>query len=123
MRFIEKLGTGISRMKKEVLDAGLEEPEYEFTGFFTIVFKRPKKGKITEKNYPDTTQKTTQTTTQKIIDILKDNPKAGRKEIAEIIGDITEDGIKYHLEKLKAEGKLKRVGPAKGGYWEIIKAD
>ncbi|MDK2978303.1 MAG: ATP-dependent helicase RecG [Bacteroidales bacterium] len=54
---------------------------------------------------------------------MKDNPKAGRKEIAEIIEDITEDGIKYHLEKLKAEGKLKRVGPAKGGYWVIIKTD
>ncbi|MGM0505126.1 MAG: ATP-binding protein [Bacteroidota bacterium] len=123
VRFIEKLGTGISRMKKEVLDAGLEEPEYEFTGFFTILFKRPSANKVAKKNYPETTQKTTQTTTQKILDILKDNPKAGRKEIAEIIGDITEDGIKYHLEKLKAEGKLKRVGPAKGGYWEIVKLD
>jgi ATP-dependent DNA helicase RecG len=72
-----------------------------------------------KKNYPDTTQKTT----QKILDVLRENPQAGRKEIAEIIGDITEDGIKYHLEKLKAIGIIKRVGPAKGGYWEIIKAD
>ena len=68
-----------------------------------------------EKNYLETTQKTT----QKILDILKEHPQAGRKEIAEILGDITEDGVKYHIDKLKKEGILNRIGPDKGGYWEI----
>ncbi|MCK5169276.1 MAG: putative DNA binding domain-containing protein [Bacteroidales bacterium] len=114
-RFIEKLGTGINRMKNEVLQAGLAEPQYEFTGFFTIIFNRLKNGEPLEKNYPETTQKTA----QKILDILKEHPKAGRKEIAEILGDITEDGVKYHIDRLKKEGILIRVGPNKGGYWEI----
>jgi ATP-dependent DNA helicase RecG len=53
--------------------------------------------------------------------LLIKSPTLSRKEIAEIIGDITEDGIKYHFDKLKQEGKIKRVGGDKGGHWEVIK--
>jgi predicted HTH transcriptional regulator len=67
------------------------------------------------------TQKTTQKTTQKILELIRNNPKITRKELAKKIGNITEDGIKYNIEKLKKEGKIKRVGPAKGGHWEVKK--
>ena len=33
--------------------------------------------------------------------------------------DKTRDGIKYHINKLQNLGILKRVGPDKGGHWEI----
>ena len=35
------------------------------------------------------------------------------------INDITENGVKYHLQKLQKQGVIKRVGADKGGYWEI----
>ena len=54
----------------------------------------------------DTTQKTTQKTEDRIVEIL--------------LGDITEDGVKYHLDKLRKAGKIKHVGPDKGGYWKVI---
>jgi ATP-dependent DNA helicase RecG len=28
--------------------------------------------------------------------------------------------VKYHLNKLKAAGRIRRVGPAKGGHWEVL---
>ena len=31
--------------------------------------------------------------------------------------------IQKHINKLKQKGLLKRIGPAKGGYWEIISND
>jgi ATP-dependent DNA helicase RecG len=69
-----------------------------------------------------TTQITTQITIQKIpkriIEKLMENPALSRKELAELLGDITEDGIKYHLEKLKQEGKIERIGGTRG-YWKI----
>ena len=37
-----------------------------------------------------------------------------------IVG-ITEDGVKYNLNKLKNNGIIERIGPAKGGYWKILK--
>lgn len=71
----------------------------------------------------NTTQKTTQKntigTTQKILQILVNNPKSTRKELAELVG-LTTDGVKWNLEKLKKDGKIRRIGPDKGGYWEVL---
>ena len=58
------------------------------------------------------------TTTQKIIALIGKSPEISRKELAEVIG-LTEDGIKYHLKKMQKKGIIKRIGPAKGGYWEV----
>lgn len=44
-RYIEKLGTGIQRMRQEMVAAGLPEPDFSFTGFFTIQLLRPVSGK------------------------------------------------------------------------------
>ena len=66
-----------------------------------------------------TTPKTTPKTTQKILAILVENPSASRREIAERLADITADGVKYHLDRLKADGKIRRIGPARGGRWEV----
>ena len=70
--------------------------------------------KTTQKS-PNSTQKTT----QKIIDVLRIDPKASRKELAERL-NTTEDSIKWHLETLKKENKIRRIGAAKGGYWEVL---
>lgn len=68
----------------------------------------------------ETTQNTTQNTTQKILAILRAQPQASRKDIAAQIGDLTEDGVKYQLAKLKAKGWIRRVGPDRGGRWEVL---
>jgi ATP-dependent DNA helicase RecG len=66
-----------------------------------------------------TTQTTTQITTQVILDLLKKDPTLSRYKLAQSIGNITEDGVKYHLEKLKEEGRIKRLGGTRG-KWKII---
>lgn len=80
-----------------------------------------------EGNLGGTTRKTalrtTQKTTQKISAILKQDPSASRREIAATLGDITEDGVKYHLDRLKSEGRIRRIGPARGGEWQIVGED
>jgi ATP-dependent DNA helicase RecG len=75
----------------------------------------------TQKAREATAQKTTQKTAQKILELLRTNPSVGRGEIAAQLGDITEDGVKYHLNKLKTEGRIRRIGPDKGGHWEVLK--
>lgn len=42
-----------------------------------------------------------------------------RRELAEMLGSITESGVKYHLDKLKKDGVLSRVGLTNGA-WKII---
>jgi ATP-dependent DNA helicase RecG len=51
---------------------------------------------------------------------LKVHPKLTRKEIAEKLKDISEDGVKYHLAKLVKQGSLMRVGSTKAGYWQVL---
>jgi len=41
-----------------------------------------------------------------------------RRAMAELVG-ISESGVKYHLKKLKKEGKITHVVPTKKGYWKI----
>lgn len=69
----------------------------------------------------NTTLKTTlktEKTTQKILRMLQQNPNATRKEIADFVG-LTLDGVKWNIAKLKKTGKIRRIGPDKGGKWEV----
>ena len=71
-----------------------------------------------------TTQKTeyeeesTQKTTQKIITLISETPNISRKKLAEAC-EVTPDAIKLQIRKLREAGKIRRVGPDKGGHWEI----
>lgn len=56
----------------------------------------------------------------KILEVIKENSSFSRNEIAEAIGDITPDGIKYHLSSLQKKRLLKRVGGRKEGYWKVL---
>lgn len=62
-------------------------------------------------------------TAARILDLLRRRPDAGRRELAATLGDITEDGVKYHLDRLKERGRLRRVGPDFGGRWEVLDGD
>jgi len=66
-------------------------------------------------------RRTVEETTQKILELISQNPKISRKEMAINIVGITEDGVKYNLNKLKNNGIIERIGPAKRGYWKILK--
>ena len=129
--FLESWGTGVSRMVEACKAVGLPEPEYGTDGAFVwITFKRPYSitNSVTltqhiEESDQKTTQKTTQKLTKKqeeILRFLKNNPNASRKDLTENIADLTEDGVKYNLKRLKELELIRRVGPDKGGFWEII---
>ena len=55
-----------------------------------------------------------------ILDYLKAHPTATRQEVAESIGNITEDGVKYNIGKLQQYGRLKRENGRKNGSWLVI---
>jgi ATP-dependent DNA helicase RecG len=64
-------------------------------------------------------QPATQKTPQKLLDLIAQDPGVTRQSLAEALG-ITSDGVKYHLRKLQEAGRLRRVGPDKGGHWKVI---
>lgn len=79
----------------------------------------PKDENTTQKS-EDTTQKELSATQKKVLDFFRENPKANRIEAAQVIGDITEDGIKFIIAKLQGLGLLRREGGRKTGVWVVI---
>ena len=64
--------------------------------------------------------KDSQKSSQKIIELIQENPNVTTSEMAEKIG-VTRRAIAKITSALQAEGVIRRVGPDKGGHWEIIK--
>ncbi len=80
----------------------------------------------TTKNPSVTTETSTITTeiptdtTETIFKIISKNPKVTAKEIASVCG-ITEDGVAYHIKKLKQSGRIIRIGGSRnGGEWKAV---
>ncbi|MBQ3142596.1 MAG: winged helix-turn-helix transcriptional regulator [Bacilli bacterium] len=72
-----------------------------------------------EKTTQKITQKTKLNNSQlKIIELIKENPKITRNELARIL-NITSDGVKYNLKKLVNNNIIKRIGPDNGSYWSV----
>ena len=126
---IEAWGRGIQRMITTCHGAGSPAPKIRYepgdlwiefpfsTDYLKILAAPSPHPQIPLDNSPVSTQKTT----QKILAILSSEPAASRDRIAELLGDITADGVKYQLARLKRLGRICRVGPDKGGRWEILK--
>ncbi len=51
--------------------------------------------------------------------LVSKNPQITTAELAENIG-ISQKGIDWQINRLKKEGVLERIGPAKGGQWKVI---
>ena len=59
------------------------------------------------------------TTRAKIVRIIWKNPNATAQSISKEI-DIASRNVQEHLRKLQEQGVIRRIGPDKGGHWEII---
>ena len=55
---------------------------------------------------------------REIIKLIKSNENISRKDLAVVLHK-SEGSIKYHLKKLQEKEVINRIGPDKGGYWEI----
>lgn len=67
----------------------------------------------------ETREKTRVKTREKILKLILEDPSVSTEEMSKRIG-ITKKGIEWQIIRLKKEGILQRIGPAKGGYWKVI---
>ncbi|MEA2035072.1 MAG: ATP-binding protein [Euryarchaeota archaeon] len=117
IELIEKVGSGIARMRNAMNDSGLNGPDFDINeNWFTIIFKRPSDG--ISKSDLETDLETDLKVSDKIIAAIIQKPSITAKELAKAVG-ISEGGVKYHLAGLRKKGILIREGPIKGGKWII----
>ena len=58
-------------------------------------------------------------TSGKIIALMQENPKITISEIADKL-DRSQRAIELQINKMKKDKFIRRVGPAKGGDWEVL---
>ena len=108
MGLVEKIGSGINKIRRVLGDNVIFEDEGDG---FRVTLKRETIENVPE-NVPESRP-------DNIIRLMKNNPKITIKEISRIL-KVNEKTIKRDIKKLKEDRKIKRVGPDKGGYWEVV---
>ena len=116
----KEFGEGSDRICREQEANGANVPSFR-TDEFILKITVPKVSEkvninVTEKvnvtkNVTDVSQKTS----QKIMDLIKEDHYISTTKMAEIIGI-----DRRNIKKLQEQGAVRRVGPDKGGFWEII---
>lgn len=144
--YIESWGRGIQKIQRECREHGIEPPVYDFemAGLLLTFRANPAHVKAsieqgetaqevqgtaqeTAQEIQKTAQETASTTPiiaqetqEKVLALLRSTPPITRRKLASELG-LSDSGVKYHLERMKAAGIIRRVGATKSGYWEVMK--
>jgi len=64
-------------------------------------------------------EKSSEKSSEKILALLKADSELAAREIADTLG-ISQRAVEKQIAKLREEGRIRRIGPAKGGHWEAV---
>ena len=92
-------------------------------GYWALPFEEPDSNDAASEREAKTREKSVVKSVVKnsdqILAHLKENPSATRQQLAAETG-LTIRGVERNLKVLKNAGRIRRVGPAKGGHWEVV---
>lgn len=110
-QLIEKYGSGIKRIQEGFVQHGLEKPIFEeFQGGFRVrVFAEKERG----------SEKGSEKSSEWILRLIAEKPEITIKELA-IELKVSTRAIEKQITRLKTNQKISRIGPDKGGIWELI---
>jgi len=119
LELVEKVGSGINRIKDAMTKAKLREPEFEFGKFFSVAFSRPtieEAGMIAGK--PEGLNEGLNEGLRLTLNAIANHPNIKAKDIAALTKRPVKT-IERHIKQLVSLGKVERRGSRKtGGYWE-----
>ena len=120
LEMTEGRGTGIPKMLKAIQNNGSPAPVFhtddDRTYFLVELSVHPVFAEVTDDKETDTTG--SEKTSEKILRLLKQDPEMTIDQLSSEIG-ITARSIERNLKKLKETDRLRRIGPDKGGRWEV----
>ena len=117
--YVNKFNRGIARVKSDLIENGNGNADFKVdkrTVFEVVINDASAIDETTTK----TSIKTSIKTSTKVLDVIRENPQSTIKQIAEVL-QITPQGVRWHLERLKDQNIIKRDGGRKGGKWTILK--
>jgi len=120
---IEAWGRGIDLMMDECRKAGLPEPTIEeHAGGMRVAFPGITRRAASEskgKGKGKGKEKSRGSSKEKILEAIASRPEITIKELSASLA-LSIAGVEKNLRALKAEGLVRRVGPPRGGHWEVV---
>jgi len=128
---IESWGRGIERIMQTCADADVPTPEvssdvnglwmtFHFLPEHQLNSGQDKEGSTAQETPVKTRVETPVKTPEKILDVLGRNPRLTLAEVAMQIGKSL-SAVERATAKMVKDGKVKFVGPKKGGHWQVLK--
>ena len=114
MDLVEKIGSGISRMRNAMHEANLPAPVFNLEGIFAVTFFRP----IAFDKWLESWSNMLTEKQKEILQAIYKNSKITKPKLSALIG-IGETAIDNNLVKLKELGIVHRKGSRKSGQWYI----
>ena len=118
-RDIERWGSGIKRIHDACKEENVKVKFKKLkSGFLVIFYRRREVVSDLQKDLQKDLQNLSKHQKQIVLE-MKKNPKITQNELSKLVG-ITPKNVRNNIKKLKDLGLVKRVGPDKGGHWEVI---
>ncbi len=132
--YVEKMGTGINRIKTAVKKSGGKIPLFKYDNFFSVTFKRDLPGTVSIKKAHDQSAGMSDKRRLSVginvgnklnekesllLELIEENSQITAAVLAEKL-DVSIRTIERIIRNLREKGILLRVGPLRNGYWEII---
>ncbi len=113
LRYAETWGFGLPKVFSRIVDAGLPMPEIVDWGnaIRIIVRRRAGSQKGSQKKGVDAQQR--------IIALMKADSAISTQQIADEL-KVTRRTVAKQILGLKAAGTIRRIGPDRGGHWEVV---
>ena len=118
MHIVEKVGSGVPRMRRLMKEAGLPEPQFENKGFFTVRFmKRVKTNSTPNDRLNERLNDRLNSRDKQVLQILTETPGLRTNELSSLIG-VSVPTISRTLKNLINLGLIEYRGAKKtGGYY------
>lgn len=120
MQVVEKVGSGIPRMRRLMEEAGLPEPKFETQGFFTVTFmKRIGANKADGDRINDRLNDRLNLREKRVLEILSESPGLRTNELSGLLG-VSNSTLSRSLKNLVNLGVIEYRGAKKNGGYFII---
>jgi ATP-dependent DNA helicase RecG len=118
--FMEKAGTGIKRITNACVNNG-NKVHFEFSDSFWLTI-HPNKSQVGEKVGENVTENVPENKKRlyAMVELIRNNRNITMQELAHYFEKDIKT-IKRDIVKLKEQNIIKRIGPDKGGHWEVVK--
>jgi len=120
--YIEQMGTGIMRMKRAAKEAKIAEPEFEFSGFFKVTFKRSVVQSIDvgDEQAIAIDRQAIKTSDRKraVLSYIEEHAQATTSEVSNLLG-LSKGRVRAILQEMANDGTIEKVGNNRYAYYVL----